>query len=143
MAVPFLKRKDTSAFISDQVIDWTGWNVPWGLARITPLSGGAYLQKTGSGVLQCQVVLAFATKYVNASIDNYFEMLELARQEPVAGEAFEFRFRDPEGWTNDVQIWAPPGGGDMTSTEDLKRFWHPLDTHYAIPVDLMVTGYLP
>lgn len=143
MAEPFLRLKSDNRLLSDKCISWTGWNTPWGLTRLTPLAGGAYLQKTMSGVVQCQASFAFATKYPNSSIDNYFEILDLARQKPVNGQGTLFRFRDLEGYTNDVQIWQPPGGSDLTTTNDLMRFWHPLASHYLIPFDLMIPGYVP
>lgn len=143
MTTPRLTRKDTGAIISDNVKSWTGWNAPWSMARITPLSGGAYLQKTASGVLQCQVTFRFATRFPDSTIDNMFKMLELARRDPEDGQGFLFRFRDLEGFTRDVQIWQPPGGGDLTSTQDFMEFWNPLHSYYAVPVDLMVPGYLP
>jgi hypothetical protein len=143
MATPFLRRKDTNALLSNKCVSWSGWNIPWSMARLTPLSGGAYLQKTGSGVLQCQASFAFATRYPNSSIDNYFKILELARRPPHNGQGFLFSFRDLEGFTRDVQIWQPPGGGDLTTTNDLMRFWHPLESHYLIPLDLMIPGYIP
>jgi hypothetical protein len=142
MAVPYLKRADTGAFISDQVVSWTGWNPPRTIVRQTPLAGGAYLQKTAGGVLQCQVVLAFATQYPNAQIDNFFLMCELMA-EVSEGEGFLFEFLDLEGFTRDVWIWQTPAGMGVEGTQDLMRFWHPLHSHYAIPVDLMVPGYLP
>lgn len=129
--------------LSDQCVSWSGWNIPWGMARLTPLSGGAYLQKTTSGVLQCSATFRFASKYPDSSVDNYFKILELARREPVDGEAFLFRFRDQEGWTSDVMIWQSPGGGDASSVSEWAQAGSPLYTRYEVTLDLMVPGYLP
>jgi hypothetical protein len=143
LATPFLRLKSTGELLSDKCASWSGWNSPWGIARLTPLNGGAYLQKTSAGVLQCQATFAFATKYPNSSIDNFFRIMDLARQAPVDGQGTLFRYRDLEGWVRDVQIWRSPFGDSLTETQDLQRFWHPLHSHYAIPLDLMVPGYLP
>lgn len=139
MAEPFFKLKDTGEFLSDKVIDWSFWNMPWGKIERTPVSGGSYLQATMAGTLRLQVTLAFATRYPNATLDNFFRIFELERDDPQT----LYRFRSLEGFTQDVQIAKSPFGDSVTDTIDLKRFWHPLADHLAVPFDLVVPGYLP
>lgn len=136
MAGPFLKRKDNGKVLSDRCISWSGWNTPGGLARITPLNGGSYLQKTSKRVLQCTATFRFASHFPNSSIDNYFEVLDCIEDLEV------LRFRDLEGFVNDVQIWQYPGGGDPTQTSEWVQQADPLHSRYEVPLDLLVPGYI-
>lgn len=142
MAESYLKRADTGAYITDNVISWTGWNPMRTVVVQTPLAGGMYQQKTAGGILTCQARLRFASQFPNAQIDNFFLMCEL-QAEVSAGEGFLFEFLDLEGFTSDVWINKIAEGGSVDSVQDLQEFWHPLHSWYAIPVDLAVPGYLP
>lgn len=138
---PYLARADTSAIITDQITSWTGWAKPRSIVRLTPLAGGAYLQKTSGGVVQCGITARFASRYPNASIDNLFELYDLFA-DITDGAGFTFEFEDLEGFTTDVWIWQMAGGTSVDEVEDLLEFWHPKESFYAIPMQLMRTGYV-
>lgn len=142
MALPTLRRKDTGALITDNAKSWTGWNVPFGMAALPPLAGGFYLQKTSSGVVQCEVNWRFATRFATSTLDNMYLLIELAQQIS-NGQGFVFEYRDVEGWVSDVQIVKVPGNLDPDSPTDLQEFFSPLHSYYILPTTLMKLGYIP
>jgi hypothetical protein len=139
--MPYLAVKDTGVIISDSIISWTGWQKPRGIVRLTPLGGGAYLQKTSGGVVQCGIVARFASRLPNAHIDNYFDFLDTFA-DITGGEGVTLEFEDPEGFTTDVWAFEVAGGVTTDTVEDLQEFWNPLHSFYAIPISLMRTGYV-
>ena len=142
MAIPYLRRKDTGVTLSDWPVSWSGWNVPFGMGGIPPFAGGEYLQKTASGLVRCSVVWRFASTRANSTIDNMFEIIELAQQIE-DGEGFVFEFRDLEGWVQDVQISQVPGEASYDSIQELMGYPNTTRSYYHLSTLLTKIGYIP
>lgn len=145
MAIPRLTRKDTGKVLSDVGVpgSWSGWNAAGGLVFITPLSGGSgYPQKTGARTLRSSITFRFRSASPNSTIDNYYEILKLIEDQAKTPAAALFRFRDLEGFVQDVQVDGYPGGGNSSEVQPFAAEKSVLKSVYEVQFNLVVPGYL-
>jgi hypothetical protein len=131
VAVPTLRRKDTNKLLSDKCVSWSGWRTPWGMAEIPTITGVPYLQRTGVMTLRCTATFRFRSSTPTSTIDNYFELMEYARNLGI------LLFRDLEGFVSEVQVSSPPGESETLAVQGPKT-----QTVYEVPLELLRRGYV-
>lgn len=131
MATPTLRRKDNNKLLSDKCVSWSGWRTPWGMAEIPTITGVPYLQKTGVMTVRCTATFRFRSTTPTSTIDNYFELMEYARELGI------LLFRDLEGFVSEVQVSQSPGeSGDLAGNSSRTQ------TVYEVSLELLRRGYV-